>query len=314
MDDAENQDHLAVAELPRSGLQVVAAVTTNVCEEARRRHQCATTAAEVLSEAMTAAVLLAATVEAADRLTLQWLGNGPVRGVIADATSDGTVRGYVQNATVRFHGSGGRVAALGSGGVLNAVRELDGRRSQGSIERAGGTIADDVVAYLAQTEKRPSAVLLDVLVDRRGGIAGAVGVLVQPARRGPREGASSGDVDDQQLAVAAARAAFDQAGLGRILKTWGTAPLRAASVAAKLLAPLASQLHAVQQRPVSFGCRCSRDKVVVMLGALGTQELAEMIEKDGRGEVVCEFCAKKYDFTREELLTIIKTLVTGKSN
>jgi molecular chaperone Hsp33 len=309
--DDGSGDHLARAELPRAGLQVTAAVTTNVCDEARRRHNCASTATEVLSEAITATVLLSAALEDLDRLTLQWVGSGPMGGVIVDAAADGTVRGYVQNSAVRLWGSGGRVAALGAGGVLNAVREREGRRTNGSVERAGGTIADDVIHYLSQSEKRPSALVLDVRLDRQGSVLAAAGLLVEPARRPPRD---LGGDDGAELAVAAGRAVLDSVGGPRLLARWGGGPLRAADLAAQALAPLAAQMHALHQRTLSFGCRCSREKVERMLAALGTQELAEMIEKDGKGEVVCEFCARRYDFTREELLVIIRTLVTGRAN
>jgi molecular chaperone Hsp33 len=56
-----------------------------------------------------------------------------------------------------------------------------------------------------------------------------------------------------------------------------------------------------QPLPLSAGCRCSRERVAMVLGSFPTEEVASMAT-DGRVEVTCEFCNTRYDFTLGDLL------------
>ena len=40
--------------------------------------------------------------------------------------------------------------------------------------------------------------------------------------------------------------------------------------------------------------------------AIGRKDLTEIIEEDGKAELQCHFCLKKYSFNREELLSILE--------
>ena len=44
------------------------------------------------------------------------------------------------------------------------------------------------------------------------------------------------------------------------------------------------------------------------LATIGKEELEDIIEKDGKAEILCHFCNKKYNFTREELEKILLKL------
>ena len=38
--------------------------------------------------------------------------------------------------------------------------------------------------------------------------------------------------------------------------------------------------------------------------AIGKEELKKIIEEDGKAELMCHFCNKKYQFSKDELLEI----------
>ena len=42
------------------------------------------------------------------------------------------------------------------------------------------------------------------------------------------------------------------------------------------------------------------------LAKIGKEELEDIINKDGKAELVCHFCNKKYEFSKEELEGILK--------
>jgi molecular chaperone Hsp33 len=50
-----------------------------------------------------------------------------------------------------------------------------------------------------------------------------------------------------------------------------------------------------------FRCQCSRERVERTLITLGAEELRDMIDEDGKADVVCHFCNETYSFTAEEL-------------
>jgi molecular chaperone Hsp33 len=51
---------------------------------------------------------------------------------------------------------------------------------------------------------------------------------------------------------------------------------------------------------ISKGCRCSQERVENVLLSLSDEERQECI-KDGKVEMTCEFCSKKYVFTADEV-------------
>ena len=44
------------------------------------------------------------------------------------------------------------------------------------------------------------------------------------------------------------------------------------------------------------------------LAKIGKEELEDIINKDGKAELVCHFCNKKYEFSKEELEGILKNI------
>ena len=53
-------------------------------------------------------------------------------------------------------------------------------------------------------------------------------------------------------------------------------------------------------KPLRFGCSCSRERVEAMLQSLGQDE-AEASVADGTARVRCEFCGQGYAFTAAEI-------------
>jgi molecular chaperone Hsp33 len=62
--------------------------------------------------------------------------------------------------------------------------------------------------------------------------------------------------------------------------------------------------HAAQ--PI-FHCPCTRERALRTLTLLGPTELQEMILARIRQEVRCEFCARRYEFGPDEMLTTLPT-------
>ena len=121
------QDHI-VKGVALGSVRIFAAVTTNLVDEARRRHDCYPVAAAALGRTMTGALLLAADLKTEERITLRLAGDGPLQEVIADAAGDGTVRGLVKKPQVDLPLRGGKLdvaAAVGKGNRPRLQQSLD---------------------------------------------------------------------------------------------------------------------------------------------------------------------------------------------
>ena len=57
-----------------------------------------------------------------------------------------------------------------------------------------------------------------------------------------------------------------------------------------------------------YKCDCSKEKMENALMAIGKEELEKIIKEDGKAELVCHFCNKKYNFNKEELGKILKKI------
>ena len=55
-----------------------------------------------------------------------------------------------------------------------------------------------------------------------------------------------------------------------------------------------------------YECDCSKENMADGLATLDKKVLKEMIEEDGKAELTCHFCNKKYNFSKEELEKILE--------
>ena len=277
-------DHIVRALVP--GVRIVAAITTELVEEARRRHDCWPVATAALGRTMTAALLLAETIKGDESLTLRISGDGPLGDIVADIPNRHCARGYVRNPQVDLPPVGGKLA-VGAGvgrGILH-VTQFNPQRDvfTGSVELVSGEIAEDVTQYLLDSEQIPSTVGLGVLVDVDGRVSGAAGFLVQAMPDATEEILKT---IEKNLPLVASPSHLALEGV------------TAAGIIRLLLTGLFGTVY--EQEPVLFCCTCNRERVSSVLRSLGDAEMASMIA-EGQAEVRCNFCNEAYQFDEQDL-------------
>jgi len=67
-------------------------------------------------------------------------------------------------------------------------------------------------------------------------------------------------------------------------------------------------METTEKIDVSYTCDCSYDKVQKVLISLGENEIQDIIDEDGKSEVVCHFCNTKYHFSEDDLEKILLTI------
>ena len=269
--------------LAGQGIRIVAADTTSLVEEARRRHEAAPTAAAALGRTLTGALLLTHVLlkDPRDRITVRFRGDGPLGGVIADAGLDGSVRGYVSNSgldlPLRDDGKLDVGGAVGQG-ELEVIRSHAplGDPYSSSVDIVTGEIAEDLAIFLAMGEQVRSAVMLGVYLENAQ-VVRAGGVIIQALP----------DADDEELALIE-RNVF---GLGQLTEALGRDSLL--EVMQRLSEGMELQVLTKEALPLQFSCRCSDRKAIDSLAFFSPEERQEMIDEDGGAEVVCHWCGEK---------------------
>ena len=276
-------------------LTCIAADTTDIVREAHSIHGTSNVCSAALGRALTAASLMGATLKGEDNsLTLRINADGPAGSVVAVSDYQGNVRGYIGNPRVDLPlNNFGKLdvgGAIGHNGTLTVIKDLGLREPYiGQIPLVTGEVAEDVTRYFATSEQIPSVC--------------AFGVLCEP---GTEEIIVSGGFIIQLLPTATDET-IDRVeeGLENITSVTRMLAdgLTPEDICKKVLPKF--NMEVLDEGEVSYRCNCSRAKVETALISLGRKDLGEMTN-DENTEVGCQFCNKKYNFSSEDLINLIK--------
>ncbi len=147
--------------------------SSDIVAAAQQVHKLSPIATAALGRLLTGASLMGAQLkQKRAALTLRIKSDGELG--IASATSDGNVRGFVQNPNCKteYHSNGklnvGK--AVGKNGYLYVIRDYGtGQPYNGVVELVSGEIAEDITAYYANSEQIPTVCALGVLVAKDDG-------------------------------------------------------------------------------------------------------------------------------------------------
>ena len=261
----------------------------DMVQRAREIHSCSPTASAALGRTLCAASLMGEMMkEEKATLTIRINGGGPIGSVVAVSDSGGNVRGYVGDPSVdlplRSDGKLNVGAAVGRDGMLTVSRDIGLKEPYiGSTELVSGEIAEDVTAYLLESEQVPSACALGVLVDTDLSIKAAGGFIVQ-LMPGADE-ALIGRLEENIFMMDQLTTILDEDGataiFDQVLKGF--------------------EYHIVGETPVAYRCYCSRDRVEEALRCIDDAQLAEMIAEGKDITVSCQFCDQVYRFSPAQL-------------
>ncbi|HZS08296.1 MAG TPA: Hsp33 family molecular chaperone HslO [Blastocatellia bacterium] len=290
LSNSHSNDHLIQAVAADATVRAIAAVTTGLVDEASKRHGASGTASAALGRALTGALMLGRTFKDLERITLQFRGDGPIGTITAEASAQGTVRGYINNPAADLPpNEQGKldVAGVIGQGMMHVIREAAYEMGftkepyYGSVPLVSGEIAEDIVYYLSVSEQIPSAVSLGVFVGpdevRDCRVIAAGGFLIQTL---PGAGPEM---------IAAIEASVSRA-------PHATEMIRQGARAREILQIALGDIpfEVLDERPVEFRCTCSYERAVNIVSCLERDEVEDMLEKDKGAEMTCHFCNEVY--------------------
>jgi molecular chaperone Hsp33 len=259
-------------------------------DEVLTRHDYPEPVANLLGEACALAALVGSSLKFEGRLIIQAQGDGPVRYVVVDYDTSGGLRGYcrfdpaeVAAISDGFTRPGAKTLLGGGVFIMTLDQGADMDRYQGVTPIEGETLALWAEQYFAQSEQTPTRVRLAVgQVDTGEGPKWRAGGILIQVIAGDQ---ARGDTQDAWTHV---QALFETTGEDELIDPTLTT--------ATLLWRLFNEdgVRLLEEKPMRAFCRCSDERIAVVMDSFSAEEVADMIEPDGKIHVTCEYCSRVY--------------------
>lgn len=282
---AANGDSLSRFLLEQSGVRGVVVRLEQSWQDILGRADYPAAVADRLGECCAAAAMFTGHTKVDGRLSIQLTGPGPMRTLFAECTHAGTLRGIAQFTAPVPDELGPR--QMGAGAVLAITIESrppgasDPVRYQGLVGLDAPDLASAFEAYFHQSEQLATRILLA----RRDNTVSALMIQQLPGDEGDADGWRRCSALFDTLTADELAATPDETLLYRLFHEDG--------------------VRMLGQRPLRFGCSCSRARVADVLVSLGRAEAdAAADAAGGTAAVDCEFCNAHYEFSPAEIAAL----------
>lgn len=237
------------------------------------QHQKITEVVQVqLGQALTAAVLLSATIKFEGSLILQAQGEGALKTLVAQSTHDRKIRGLARSDHDNCVGKLSEM--MGAGRLVVTIEPKKGEPYQGVVALTGHYLADSICNYFMQSEQLETRVWLFA------NNANAVGLLIQEL-----PGQKNCKADWERICA-----------LANTVTKHEMLTLNCEEVLYRLFNE--EKVRLFEAESVTFECSCSRQKIEETLLTLGVKELTSILLEKHIIDVDCEFCGIQYCFDK----------------
>ena len=275
-------------------ISVICANTTELVEKARNIHDLSPVVTAAFGRVLTIASLMGVEMKSTkDKLTVQIKGNGPIGQMLVTANNFPKVKGYVTNPVVDIPlNEDGKLdvsGAVGYEGYINVIKDIGLKEPYvGICPLVSGEIAQDFAEYFAKSEQKNTAVALGVLVNKDG-VKSAGGYVITPMP----------DATEEEI-FKLEQNIFKAGAISKMLDE----NLSLKEIGMKITGD--ENIEIIEENIVPiYECDCSKEHMEEALQTIGKEELVNILEEDGKAELTCHFCNKKYNLTKEELKAII---------
>lgn len=275
-------------------ISVICIDTTKLVEDARQTHDLSPVATAAFGRLLTITAIMGNEMKGEkNKLTIQMKGNGPLGTMLTTSDNFPRVKGYVSNPIVDLPlndiGKLDVGGAVGNAGFINVIKDIGLKEPYvGICPLVSGEIAEDFAEYFAKSEQKNTAVSLGVLVDKNG-VKSAGGYIITPMPDATNE-----EISQVEQAI------FKAGAISKMLDN----NLSLIDIAKKVTGDENIQVIEENIMPI-YECDCSKEHMANGLATLDKGVLKEMIDEDGKAELICHFCNKRYEFSKEELEEIL---------
>lgn len=260
--------------------------------------------AAVVAESTVLAAMLASTLKYEGLFTLQTQSNGAVSMVVVDVTSEGKIRACAsfdeehlkQNQELRK--TSGEIEAaphlMGKGHLAFTVDQGPNTELyQGIVDLQGKNLTECALRYFKQSEQIDTD--LKLFLQAPEGESGswlAAGIMLQKM---PLKGGNESSPEEMEEAWNEAKVFMESLTQDEVFD----AELTSEQLLHRLFH--ANNLSISKCKNYSFGCRCSREKLLQTLSTFSEDDINAMLENN-KVTATCYFCSEKYVFDKGELI------------
>lgn len=232
-----------------------------------------------LGELLAAGALLSGNLKTDGTLIVQVQGQGRLKMLVVEATSDQTVRATARwDETADINDDESLTDLLGGNSVfVLTLQPKDAEPWQGVVPLEGGSIAQMLINYTKRSEQLDTQIVLASSDDACGGL------LVQRLPETEPDAASWEHVGT----------------LVQTLTPEELTELDAQHVLYRLFHETPPRVF--DPESIEFACTCSRGKVSDMLLMLGGEEVGGVVAEQGSIQIDCDFCHAKYVFDETDV-------------
>lgn len=287
------------------------------------RHNYPKPVSELLAEQIVLACMLSGSLKDDGALTFQVKGEGGlIKFMVVDVTATGEVRGYAELSdegplrmarAVKANEQLTLKELFGEKGylVITMIQASSGQQYQGIVSLVGASLSEALSEYFMQSQQINASIQVAVSrvndknekSDKGEWMAG--GIMIQ---RLPSEGGTASDLVVMK----------SEAQLNEETEEWNRASILMNSVkwdelldvnlpAQTLLYRLFNEdgVWVYEAKPIAVGCRCSRERIVQVLGTFSSEDLEDM-KVDGVISVNCQFCNKSEVFGEQDVSALLQ--------
>lgn len=265
------------------------------------RHDYPPAVSRLLGEMFVLAATLAGGLKFNGTFSLQTRSDGPISLMVADCTHDGAMRGYAKFDAEAVAASSDRSvpALLGKGHFAVTVdQDQQAVAYQGLVELEGDSLTDCIHQYFRQSEqvKTGMKIAVEQVANGSGAPCWRAGaVMVQCLPDDDPNGGGKDAIEDWRRTMLL---------LGTVKDTELTDPDLSPE---RLLLRLFHEegVRIFEAQPLSFRCRCNRERVETLLRQFKPADIEAMKQEDGELLVTCEFCNENYRFQEQAVARLL---------
>ena len=269
--------------------------STDIAYKASVIHGTSPVASAALGRLLSATSMMGAQLKSSkSAVNIRFDGDGPLGSFMAVADAYGNVKGYVEHPdcpTAHYNSGKLNVAEAVGGGVMSVMKDFgEGEPYIGKIPIVSGEIAEDITNYYATSEQIPTVCALGVLIDRESSqVLLSGGLLIQLL-----PGADDSVIDRIERNASTLDSVTTMLAKGMSALDMCKAALQGFEV------------EVLDEFEVRYVCGCSKEKLSALIEAMPEDELSAMIEEDHGARANCRFCRKSYEFSEDELRSLLE--------
>lgn len=265
--------------------------TTKMVDDAQKIHDMWPTSLAALGRVMSICACMGLMQKNEDEtVTVNINGGGSIGTIMCVANGLGQVKGFVGDPQLYLkYNSNNKLAVglvVGKEGYLKVIKNLGLKQNYTSqVKLQSGEIGDDFAYYFAASEQTPAIVSVGVLVNEDYSCK-ASGVLI--------------------IELLPNHTEEDITYLENLLKDLKpiSAVLDEDRDLNKYLNSLFTDAKILEKAHVQYHCDCSRERFMANLLTLPKKDIEDLASEE-KIEVHCEFCNKMYEYSKEDLLTVL---------